>query len=308
MAIKRRNSSASSRRKPAQRERVGLGGGSVDRHLERSGRKRKSNVWAQIGDGNTVIVRAIDTKKYFKDGYVHPVEFERADGSTYSLDVRCLDPDDEGNPCPGCRDDLDRRYKFWMLVIVRDAPKENKAGKVIGEEDQVRILSGANRLVKALNAKHRRKDLAKRDLEISQNGQGFEVEYEVEWADEEDTPLSDEDQELIENADDVIEAFKFHTQLRDEDEFYDPPSSNGQDEDDDDIGQRSKRRKSAFAERNKKSRAKFRAVQPDEDDEDDEDERPMRRAKIGNKSGGKKKMTSSSRTVKKSTTTRRRSR
>jgi len=299
---RRRTSEASARKKPA--ERTGLGGGSVDRHLEKSGKRRKSNIYTSVGDGNTIIVRAVDTKKYFKDGYVHPVEFERKDGSTFTMDIRCLDPEDEGNPCPGCRDDLERRYKFWMIVIHRDAEKENKAGKVIGEEDQVRILSGASRLVKALNAKHRRRDLAKRDVEISQNGTSFDVEYEVEWADEEDVPLTEEDEELIENATEIFEAFDRYTEIRDEEDFYDLPQfSNG--DDDEDIGERSKRRGSVFKERKKKTSGfgKKRAVEEDDDEEeDDEDEeeeiKPRSRQR---RTSSKKSASSSKATIRKST-------
>lgn len=302
MAIKRRSAAASAKRKPA--ERTGLGGGSVDRHLERS-KKRRSKVFYSVGDGNTVIVRAVDPKKWFVDGYVHPVEFSRKDGSTYTMDIRCLDPEDEGNPCPGCRDDLERRYKFWMVVIVRDLEKENKSGKVIGTEDQLRILSGASRLVKALNAKQRKRDLSKRDLEIEQRGTAFEVEYDVEWATDEDEPLTEEDQELIDSdeAAELFEAFKFHTTIRDEDNFYDlPQQSNG--DDDEDIGERSKRRKATFAERSKKGRGlRNRQEEDDDEDDDDDDEAPpRRRAKV---SGGKSKV---SKPVIKSPTKRRRTR
>ena len=48
----------------------------------------------------------------------------------------CLDQNDDGTPCPGCRDDLERRYKFWCRVIEREAEIENDAGKVTGYEDQ----------------------------------------------------------------------------------------------------------------------------------------------------------------------------
>lgn len=281
---KSRKSSSRARSKP---KREGLGGGSVDKHLEQSG-KRRSNVFAQIGDGNEIQCRVIDTEKFFIDGYVHPVSFDRKDGSTYKIDIRCLDPEDEGEPCPGCRDDLDRRYKFWMLVIVRDAPKENKSGKIIGEEDQIRILSGANRLVKALNQKQKRRDLAKRDIIIAQDGTGTDVSYDVEWASDEDTPLSRGDKALIDDMDDILERFEFYTALRDEDEFYEPPSSNRDDDDDDDRGSQSRRRGSGFAERKKASSSRRRRKQEDDDDDDDddEDEAPRRRSSSKRSGGG----------------------
>lgn len=275
MATRRRSAKSSKSKKP---ERVGLGGGSVDKHLNRP-KKRRNERWARVGDGNTITVRVVDTKEFFVDGDVHPVEFERKDGSSYDMDIRCLDVEGDGDPCPGCRDDLEVRYKFWMLVIVRDAEKVNKSGKVIGEEDQLRILSGANRLVKALNAKQKRRDLTKRDIEISQEGEGFDVQYEVEWADDEDKPLSKADKKLIEEGDDIIDAFKLYTELRDEDTFYDPPRSD--DDDDDDPGEKSKRRGSVFGERKKKGTSKRSRDEDDDDDddddEDDEDERPARR-------------------------------
>jgi hypothetical protein len=271
---RRRTTSATARKKPT--ERVGLGGGSVDKHLARP-KKRRQGRFVNVGDGNTIVVRAFDTEKYFKDGWVHPVQFERKDGSTYTMDVRCLDPDDEGEPCPGCRDDLDRRYKFWLLVIVRDAPKENKAGKVIGEEDQVRILSGANRLVKALNQKHKRRNLDRRDVEVSQDGEGFEVQYEVEWATDEDVPLSRADKKLIDEADDVIEAFDRYTSIPDEDDFYEPPGFDNDDDGDDDVGERSLRRGGVFDRERKKGSTARRRSSSNNDKEDDDGKRPVRR-------------------------------
>jgi hypothetical protein len=277
---RRRTSGAAARKKPT--ERVGLGGGSVDKHLARP-KKRRQGRFVNVGDGNTIVTRAFDTEKYFKDGWVHPVQFERKDGSTYTMDVRCLDPDDEGEPCPGCRDDLDRRYKFWLLVIVRDAPKENKAGKVIGEEDQIRILSGANRLVKALNQKHKRRNLDRRDVEISQDGEGFEVQYEVEWATDEDVPLTRADKKLIDEAEDVIEAFDRYTSIPSEDDFYEPPGFDN-DDDDDDVGERSLRRGGVFDREKKGSTARRRSSSKSK--EDDNGDRPARR--IGSKKAAPK--------------------
>lgn len=279
-----RSRSAKSGARSKKPQRTGLGGGKVDEHLNKPRAKRQSR-FASVGDGNTIVARAVDTEKLFDSGPVHPVKFERKDGSEYTMDIRCLDPDDKGLPCPGCRDDLERRFKFWLVVIVRDAPKLNKAGKEIGEEDRVAILSGANRLVKALNAKHKRRALDKRDVEISQDGEGFDVQYEVEWADDEDTPLSSADKKLIkgEDAQGVIEAFERYTAIPDEEDFYDPPTFDDNEDDDDDPAERSRSRGSVFAKERKgrgKSSGRRRAQvdeDEEEDDEDDEDERPARR-------------------------------
>ncbi len=278
MAIQRK---ASARPKKPERGGLGSGLGSAPP------RKRRSNVFVTIGPGNMVVARAVDTVNLFKDGYVHMVTMQRKDNSTYTFPVLCLDPKDEGEPCPGCRDDVEQRYRFWMVVIQRDAPKENKSGKVIGEEDQVLILSGGRRLYKALNAKQKRRDLTKRDVEIAQDDEGTEVSYEVEWADEEDSKLSRADERLLEDANDVLDAFDRYTVIRDEDSFYDAPSFNGSDEDDDeDVGERSRRRGSVFDKERKKG-AKRRTVKDDNDEDDDE--APRRRIKSSKKTSAAKR-------------------
>lgn len=247
-------------------ERTGLGGGSVDKHLNRP-KRRRSNRFVPIPDGETVIVRAINTDDYFFDGYVHPVQFERKDGSTYTVDRLCLDQDDEGEPCPGCRDDLERRFKFWMVVIWRNAPQENKNGKVIGEADQLRVLgSGSSRMIKQLNAKHKRRDLARRDIEIARDGEGFDTQYEVEWALDEDNPLTRDDKKIVEDGEEIIEAFQRYTEVPSEDEFYDEPKFDN-DDDDDDPGERSRKRGAVFG-RERKGRSAMRRQTRDDDDDD----------------------------------------
>jgi len=307
MTIKKRSAAGSRTKKPAAKERVGLGGGSVDRHLKRA-KKKKKQAWYSVGEGNTATVRAVDPRKLFEDGYVHKVEFERQDGSTYEMDIRCLDPDDKGKPCPGCRDELERRYKFWMVVIVRNTVDDD--GEPVNEEadGKVRILSAGNRLVKALNAKQRKRDLSKRDIEISQTGTGFDVEYEVDWATDEDEPLSEEDLELLESdeAKNVLESFEFHTTIRDEDDFFTATSRSNEDDEDEDIGERSKRRGSVFKDRKAGAKKTRRSVKDDDDDENDEEETPRRRRT--QKSSGNVRKSSSVRKTSTTPTKRRRTR
>jgi hypothetical protein len=141
---------------------------------------------------------------------------------------------------------MERRHKFWMVVILRDAPLENKNGKVIGEADQLRLLgSGSSRMLKQLNQKHKRRDLARRDVEISRDGEGFDTQYEVEWATDEDVPLSRDDRKLIEDGDEIIDAFKRYTEMPDEDSFYEEPKFDN-DDDDEDRGEKSLKRGSVF--------------------------------------------------------------
>ena len=113
----------------------------------------------------------------------------------------CLDQNDDGTPCPGCRDDLERRYKFWCRVIEREAEIENDSGKVTGYEDQVKIMSGGKRLAGALNKKHKKRDLSLRDIEMEREGTGWDTDYTVEWVDEKDVPLTSAEIKMVDESD-----------------------------------------------------------------------------------------------------------
>jgi hypothetical protein len=265
MAIRRK---AAKGTKP---ERSGLGGGSVDEFLKRG--KKKKDIWVNIGDGNTVTVHAVDTRKYFKDGPIHVVEFEREDGSTYTMDRRCLDVQDDGEPCPGCRDNLERRYKFWMIVIERGEKR-----------DRIGMLTGAKKLVTELNRTHKLVGLDNHDIEISQTGTKFEVQYDVEISDDDVGRLTAEDKELVEAADNVIESFKFFTSIPDFDSYYDPPSSSNDDEDDEEVAEKSRKRGSALAGKRKKPSDRLRPTE--EEDEDEGEDHPQRRSSKNRKPGG----------------------
>ena len=256
--------------------------GNVDSNIKRSARKYDKPEWVSIPDGESVVVRIIDTGDDFKDGFVHQVPFKGKGGKMWTRDVMCLDQDDTGEACPGCADDLDRRYKFWCRVILRDAPKTNAKNKIIGYEDKVVILSSGKRMVGAINKKHKKFDLSQHDIEIEREGEEFETQYEVEVLDQDDpSDLSKADKNLIENSTVSLDRY---TTVPDFDDFY----STGDDgsDDDDDVGGKSQRRGSGFGSRSKKKNR-----QDDDDDDDDDDEpTPKRRKKsagLGNIKTGK---------------------
>jgi hypothetical protein len=262
---------------PSRRRRTGGNGGSrglgnVETNIKRSASRFKKADWVKIDDGGSVVVRVVDVGPDFRDGFVHPVEFPGKKGRKgFTRDVMCLDQDDDGTPCPGCRDDLERRYKFWCRVIEREAEKENDAGKVTGYEDQVKILSSGKRLAGALNKKHKRHDLSKRDIEIERDGDGWDTDYGVEWVDDKDAPLTKEEIKLVDDS--GVDLDRYAT-IPDFDDFYELPSRDGDDDDDDDSGRRSVRRGSSFAGR--KSQRSSR--NGDNSDDDDDDDRPRRRS------------------------------
>lgn len=265
----------SRRRRTGSAAKSGRTLGNVDENIKKSAKRFKTAGWVKVPDGESAVVRVIDVGKDFRDGFVHPVEFERKGGKTFTRDVMCLDQEDDGTPCPGCRDDLDRRYKFWARVIEREAPKENDSGKTIGYEDEVKILSSGKRLVGALNKKHKKRDLSLRDIEIEREGKGWDTDYSVEWVDEEDNPLTDEDIKLIEDSDVDLDRY---TTVPDFDDFYELPDRD--DDDDEKPGERAKRG-SPFAGR-KKSSSRSKASDNGDDDDDD---RPRRRSSARKPSG-----------------------
>src|SRR3954452_23291271 len=202
MATTRRRRSASSAKSSRSL-------GNVDENIKKSAQRYKRTEWVKVPDGESAVVRVIDVGENFRDGFVHPVEFEGKGRSTFTRDVMCLDQNDDGTPCPGCRDDLERRYKFWCRVIEREAEVENDAGKVTGYEDQVKILSGGKRLAGALNKKALKRNIDMRDIEIEREGTGWDTDYTVEWVDEKDVPLTNAEIKMVDDSDIDLERYAY---------------------------------------------------------------------------------------------------
>jgi len=265
-------------RRSAGSDGGGRGLGNVEANIKKSATRWKRPDWVKMEDGESVVVRVIDVGSDFKDGFVHPVEFEGKGRGSFTRDVMCLDQDDDGTPCPGCRDDLERRFKFWCRVIEREADKVNDSGKTIGYEDQVKILSGGKRLAGALNKKALRRNLSKRDIEIEREGTGWDTDYSVEWVDEKDKPLKPAELKMIEESEIDLDRY---TYTPDFDDFYELPGRDDEDEREK-PGDRAKRG-SAFREKSKTRRTS--RASDNGDDGDDDDPRPRRRGRTV-KSGG----------------------
>lgn len=208
--------------------------GRIDKAIE-SQKKRaaqRDKKWIKWEDGDTYVIRVLDVDDDFKDGFVHRVPMEN-DGKKYYLDVMCLDQDEKGVPCPGCKDDLQRRYKFWTNVIVRDY--EDEKGN---EADTVCIWSSGITVAKLLLKKHARYGLQNRDIEVERTGSTKDdTEYSIEWADDEDTPLTKEDKKLAEKRFDLAR----YVRAPDYDDFYKHPKDRG-DSDDGEIGEQATKR------------------------------------------------------------------
>lgn len=199
--------------------------------------------WVKLEDGDEKVLRVLDTGKAFKDAEVHRVPFEGRDGDTIHIDVPCLDQDDDGTPCPGCKDDLQRRYKFWTNVIERG---DEDAAEPEDREDKIKIFAGGITIARRLDKLDARHDLGSRDIIVSRTGKGKKnTRYEVEWFDEESTPLTAEDKKLAEKKHDIVR----YSKPPEYDDFYKAPWD---DDDDDEDGEAPAKRGSGFSRRRKK--------------------------------------------------------
>lgn len=230
-----------------RKKATGGGLGHVAKAAQRAKERSRSKKWLRIDDGEIATLRILDRGEEFRDAYVHRVPFEREDEKTgkvytYHSDVPCLDQDEDGTPCPGCRDDLERRYKFWANCIVRDWKEEDDSEP----KDTLMILAGGIRLGQALDKKDARCPLDERDIEIEREGVKKNTKYTVEWAeDSERAELSSADRKLAEGKHDLSR----YSKPPEFDDFYKSPSERfkGDDSDDDtDRGSESVRRGSAF--------------------------------------------------------------
>lgn len=212
--------------------------------------------WLKLEDGDIAYIRVLDTGDNWKDAWTHRTPVERDDGDEMHIDVPCLDQEEEGVPCPGCKNNYRRQYKFWTNAIVRgdeDAEDEDK------QKDRLVIWSGGITIAKQLDKLQARHDLRDRDVDVEREGKGKnDTKYTVQWADEEDEPLTDADKKLAEKSHDLNR----YTEIPEYDDFHKMPGR--RDDDDDDTGKSAVKRGSGFKRR--------RAAA-----EDEEDEKPVRR-------------------------------
>lgn len=237
-------------------------GGGLGRVAEAAAKKGKTD-WVKWEDGDVKYVRVVGP---WVDAYTHRVKMTRDDDSSFHADVPCLDQDEKGKPCPGCAEDLDRRFKFWTNVIVRG---DEDASEKADQRDHMAIWSGGITVAKVLDKMDAKKGIKSRDLEVEREGSGKnDTSYDIDWATDDEEPLSDEDEQLVKSK---LFDLSRYAEPPDFDDFFEPRKRKD-DDDDEDSGNESLRRRSAF---NKRKR---------NDDDDDEDESPRRRRSSSGKS------------------------
>lgn len=171
----------------------------------------------KLDDKATALVRFLEQDDDFTTIYVHGVPKLSKNGKRYTQDVVCLDQEEKGVFCPGCKKraevanpkknrDYARRFKFYVNIIWHDAPlykfEENDEGEkrmVIGDngpefemetDDEgnevvkrgpvLALWSGGIRAAEELdhvNSKY--KGLMSRPFEVERDGTGLDTTYKV---------------------------------------------------------------------------------------------------------------------------------
>ena len=182
--------------------------GQVEYVHQKQASRWKKTAWVHMDDGESVVARVVDVGKDFRDGFVHTVEFKGKRG-TFTRDVMCLDQDDDGRRAPAAA-------TIWSAATSSGAAQSSARprsrttpGKVTGYEDQVKILSGGKRLAGALNKKHKKHSLDKRDIEIEREGTGWDTDYFGRVVDESDVPLTKDEIKMIDESEIDLERYAY---------------------------------------------------------------------------------------------------
>lgn len=177
----------------------------------------------KLDDGESAVVRFLEQGDEVYFYWYH--DFTHVDKQQgWKIKFPCLDQSDEGTPCPGCEQNLPRKFQGMINVIWRDAPilKRDEEGNFVrdkqkniiieGNEDQVAVWRTGPELYKTLAKKDVAfKGLSSRDFEITRDGSGLDTTYSIEPADVDSGPqaLSKKDKEIIREKYDLDELAFF---------------------------------------------------------------------------------------------------
>lgn len=188
-------------------------------------------LWLRLADdGDSAVVRFLEQGDEMYSYWYH--DFSNVDEANgWRTAVPCLDQDEKGSPCPGCANNLPRRFKGLVNIIWRNAPvfTRDDEGKVVkdkvtkeyqidGHEDQIAVWRGGIQLFSKTLARKdvTYKGLTTREFEITREGRKGDAKttYSVEPADidEKPGPLKKADQALADEKYDLDEVAGFVTE------------------------------------------------------------------------------------------------
>lgn len=191
----------------------------------RRGSGGPSALWFRLQDGEEAVVRFLEQDDDTFWCHMHEVP---VDNRSFGRDVACCDQEKDGTPCPGCEQDLPRKFKGFINVIWDDAPvfKRDDEGKlvkdkdnspvIVGHKPQVAVWGSGIRVFEELdetNANYR--GLRSRRFKIKRKGSGLSTKYTIAPEDVDSGP------QPMTEAEKKLDGSKY-----DLNEFTKPPSYN----------------------------------------------------------------------------------
>jgi len=181
-----------------------------------------SALWFRLADGESAIVRFLEQGEDIFWCYMHEVPVE---GRNFGRDVVCCNQENDGTPCPGCEQDLQRKFKGFVNLIWNEAPifKRDKEGKlekedgkvvITGHKPQVAVWGSGIRVFEELeevNTDYR--GLRSRRFKVKRKGVKLDTKYHISPAD------TDGGKEDFTAAEKELEAKKYDLNT-----FIKPPS------------------------------------------------------------------------------------
>lgn len=151
--------------------------------IEKAGKKidsygRSNALYLKLpNDGDEATVRFLEEGDEVYSYWFH--DFSHIDREGWKTKVPCLDQEEDGTPCPGCREGLPRKFQGLINVIWRDGPKfaKNDDGSIDwdNQEGTGDVVAVWRQGITVFNKVLRRKDekfngLTTRDFDIVREG------------------------------------------------------------------------------------------------------------------------------------------
>jgi len=172
-------------------------------------------LYFKLKDGEKATVRFLEQDEDISWCMMHEIPVENR---SFGRNVPCLDQEKDGTPCPGCEQEMDRRFKGFINLIWEEAPvfKRDKDGKmvkdstgdpvVISTKPQVAVWNSGIRLFEELDEINTNyKGLMSRKFVVKRKGDGLSTKYSISPADPDSgpQPMSDEDEALAREKPDL---------------------------------------------------------------------------------------------------------
>lgn len=200
----------------------GFGGvrqASADVEARRSG-GGPSALWFRLGDGDEAVVRFLEQGEDIFWCHMHEVPVE---GRNFGRDVACCNQDNDGTPCPGCEQELPRKFKGFINLIWENAPvfKRDSDNKLIKDKDNQTIIMGRKPQVAVwgsgirvfeeldeINTNYR--GLKSRQFKVKRKGEKLNTKYHITPANVDGGPqeMSAEEKKLSDGKYDLNEFVK----------------------------------------------------------------------------------------------------